>query len=465
MMQKNFKELKIDSSILKAIDDMGFVEPTQVQLRAIPPILENKDVIVMSKTGSGKTAVFGIPILQMTDPDAPGPQSLILAPTRELVIQVDNDLKLMSKYMRHKTTVLYGQHDMQKEVHSLKKGVCIVSGTPGRVYDHIQSGNLKTGNIKYLVLDEADRMLDMGFYDQVIRIIKRLPTERVTLLFSATIPDEVQTISRKFMDSPLMIEIESPTMTVDTVRQIYYRVGHSEKRTQLNRLLIFNRPENCMIFCNTKAEVDRVCKFLERKGYNVKSLHGDIAQSRRTQTIKEFKEGTFNILVATDVAARGIHVESLSLVINYDVPIEKDGYVHRIGRTGRVGKEGIAISLVTVDDIMSLYEIEEHIGAMITEEELPTEAQMNEVKEAARIWKQKNRPVQSKQRAVGQKAKPVKSKKKQRPVTVKSDKVSEDTIYIRRHVRTTGKPKKQEPAKTEKGKNFLFSRLKTLIKK
>lgn len=386
-MNKNFNELGISPLILKALEEMGFEEPSEVQRNAIPHILNQEDLIVSSKTGSGKTAAFGIPMLQNIDPKAEGPQGLILSPTRELAVQVDSDLKLLSKYLQFKTTVVYGQHSMNVEILALKKGASIVTGTPGRVFDHIRQGNLVTKHVRYLVLDEADRMLDMGFIDQVVRIIRTLPKNRVTLLFSATMPIEVQRICREYMKSPVTIEIKSETKTVDTIRQSYCRVDMHEKRTQLHRLLTVEQPDSCMIFCNTRIAVDRVHEYLTRKGYLSQAMHGDIHQSKRSKAIQQFKNGEFNFLVATDVAARGIHVDDLSLVINYDVPLEKDGYVHRIGRTGRVGHEGRAITLVTSEDIMSLYEIEEHIGAMIAEEDLPTEEAFQACKtQAAKKW-------------------------------------------------------------------------------
>ena len=391
-MKSSFNDLGIMPPILKAIEEMGFEEPTEVQSKAIPHILNKEDLIVMSKTGSGKTAVFGVSMLQMTDPVAAGPQGLILTPTRELAVQIDSDLKQMSKHLQHKTTAIYGQHNMNVEIQALNKGVSIVTGTPGRVYDHIHHGNLVTKHVRFLVLDEADRMLDMGFLDQVARIIKTLPKDRVTLLFSATIPPEIHRICRDYMKQPVTIEIESQTMTVDTVEQVYFRVDRSEKRTQLNRLLLVEHPESCLIFCNTRIAVDQVQSYLSRKGYSSQALHGDIPQTKRLKTIQQFKEGEFHILVATDVAARGIHIEELSLVINYDVPMEKDSYVHRVGRTGRAGKVGRAITLVTSEDIMSLYAIEEHIGAMIAEAELPSEAVYNEHKAEAEKWIQANSP-------------------------------------------------------------------------
>jgi len=389
-MKNSFNDLGISPPILKAIEEMGFEEPTEVQHRAIPHILNKEDLIVMSKTGSGKTAVYGVSVLQLTDPDAPGPQGLILTPTRELAVQVDGDIGQLASHLKHKTTVLYGQHSMNIEIQSLKKGATIVTGTPGRVYDHIQHGNLVTRNIRFLVLDEADRMLDMGFLDQVERIIKTVPRDRVTLLFSATIPPEIKRICSRHMKDPEMIEIESQTLTVDTIEQVYYRVNHNEKNTQLNRLLLYEQPESCLIFCNTRIAADRVQKFLTHRGYASQALHGDIPQGRRIKTIDQFKHGEFHILVATDVAARGLQIDNLSLVVNYDVPVEKDSYVHRIGRTGRAGNSGRSITLVTSDDIISLYEIEEHIGTMIEEGALPSDAELNERKAQADKWIEAN---------------------------------------------------------------------------
>ncbi|MEN6461261.1 MAG: DEAD/DEAH box helicase [Syntrophomonas sp.] len=401
-MKSSFKDLGISPAILKAIEEMGFEAPTEVQSRAIPYILNQEDLIVMSKTGSGKTAVFGISMLQIIDPGATGPQGLILTPTRELAVQIDSDLKQMSKHLQHKTTAVYGQHNMNVEIQALNKDVSIVTGTPGRVYDHIRHGNLDTKHIRFLVLDEADRMLDMGFLDQVVRIIKTLPKDRVTLLFSATIPAEINKICREYMKHPVTIEIESQTKTVDTTQQVYYRVDDNEKSIQLNRLLLLEQPESCMIFCNKRITVDKVQSFLSRKGYASQALHGDIPQVKRLNTLQQFKQGKFHLLVATDVAARGIHIDELSLVINYDVPIEKDSYVHRIGRTGRAGNGGRAITLVTGDDIMSLYEIEEHIGALIAEAELPLDAVFDEHRASIKKWIQANSQKKKSPRAASE---------------------------------------------------------------
>lgn len=261
-----------------------------------------------------------------------------------------------------------------------------MTGTPGRVYDHISHGTFKTKNIRFLVLDEADRMLDMGFIGQIRRIIKELPKDRIILLFSATMPPEIRRICTAHMKDPLSIEIASPTMTVDTIKQLYYRVERTQKCDQLNRILLSYRPESCIIFCNTKIAADMVQNYLTKKGYHSHALHGDIPQGKRLQTIQLFKQNKFHILVATDVAARGLDINDLAMVINFDIPEDKDSYVHRIGRTGRAGKGGIAVSLVTGNDIMDLYAIEEHIGVLINEEQLPTEESIAENKESVENW-------------------------------------------------------------------------------
>lgn len=387
MMEINFEKLGIIDPLLKALKDMGYENPTKVQEKAIPRVLLGKDMIVLSKTGSGKTAAFGIPMLQMINSEEKDPQGLIITPTRELAVQVEKDIREMGAYLPHKTTSVYGQHNINTEIQALKNGVSIIVGTPGRVFDHITRKTLKTDNIKFLVLDEADRMLDMGFIDQVQQIVRKISKDRTTMLFSATVPEEINKICRKYLKDPETITIESDTKTVDAIEQIYYRVNHDEKRRQLDRILTIERPEGCIIFCNTKRAVDKVHNFLLRKGFAAQALHGDIAQGRRLSIINTFKAGDFPIMVATDVAARGIHIEDLNLVINYDLPIDKDSYVHRIGRTGRAGHSGKAISLVTAEDIMSLYEIEEHTGAMITEKDLPEDKVYYSNKAAAEKWK------------------------------------------------------------------------------
>lgn len=379
---KTFKDLELNENLLKAVHQLGFTHPTPVQEQSIPRVMNGEDLIVMSKTGSGKTGAFGLPILQRIEKEHKHPQCLILTPTRELAVQVNSDLRDMGKFMSLSMINVYGQHNINVEIASLEKGAHIVTGTPGRVFDHIKQGTLKTKNIKYLVLDEADRMLDMGFIDQVVRIIKALPKDRVTLLFSATMPPEIKSLCQSYMKTTGVIEIESETKTVDSIEQIYYRVEPNEKRTQIARILTVEHPDSCMVFCNTRIGVDKLTAYLHQKGVFAESLHGANSQSSRTRTIQKFKQGEFQVLVATDVAARGIHVDDLSLVINYDIPVEKDSYVHRIGRTGRAGNGGKAISLVTKDDQMTLYDIEEHVGALIEEMDLPTQEHVDNCRKA-----------------------------------------------------------------------------------
>lgn len=453
-MNKNFSDLGILPSILKAIQEMGFEKPTQVQGEAIPHILNKSDLIVRSKTGSGKTAVFGVPLLQMIDSQSPVPQGLILAPTRELAVQVDSDIKKMAKYLKHKTAAVYGQHSMSAEIQTLNRGVSIVSGTPGRVFDHIRQGNLVIKNIRYLVIDEADRMLDMGFIEQVERIIKALPKDRVTLVFSATIPEEISKICSKYTKNPITIEIESDTKTVDAIEQVYYRMNKDEKRTQLNRLLLTELPESCMIFCNTRHAVDSVQNFLSRKGYACRALHGDIPQGRRLKTIQQFKKGYFNLLAATDVAARGIHIDNLSLVINYDVPNEKDNYVHRIGRTGRAGSGGRAITLVTSDDVMNLYEIEEHIGALIEEGNLPSDEDLSKRREEAKKWitaqSQNVNPVHNASAAHKKPVHKYTPRHSNKPI-------NKNTAVERQHKKPYSPPKPPEPSGTTTN-NYVYTK-------
>lgn len=377
-MENQFNLFNLSNEIIKALHEMGYEAPTQVQAEAIPMALENKDLIVVSKTGSGKTAAFGVPMIEKIQKGRTKPQALVMAPTRELAVQVDQEIRNIAKYKHIRSTVIYGGHSMVTEVEKLEKGVELVVGTPGRIYDHMKQGNLDLSDVKFLVLDEADRMLDMGFLDQVQRIVKEIPRDRVTMLFSATMPEEIQSLCHHYMRNPQKIEIESDTKTVDAITQYYYKLQPNEKRFQLDRILRMEQPESCMVFCNTRMTVDRVNIFLNEKGYTSKALHGANSQSSRMHSIQQFKKGGFEILVATDVAARGLHVDDLSLVINYDVPQDKDNYIHRIGRTGRAGQGGKALSLVTKDDQYTLYEIEEHIGTLIEELPLPTDEDLKD---------------------------------------------------------------------------------------
>ncbi len=382
----SFTELNLDDTVLKAISKLGFEHPTQVQAKVIPRILDNEDVFVMSETGSGKTAAFALPIIQKLI-NSSKLRALILTPTRELAVQVDKDIKTYAEGTGVKSTAVYGQHNMNVELEELASGVNIVVGTPGRVFDHIDNKGFSTKDINFLVLDEADRMLDMGFYDQVVKIIKRIPRDRVTMCFSATLPYEIKNISMQYMNNPINIDLGTDVKTVDSIKQCYYKVDRYEKRKSLKKLIDYYQPASCMVFCNTRDEVDRVTDVLRKGGIYCENLHGANSQFSRTKTIDKFKDKKVQVVVATDVAARGIHIEDLEMVINYDVPDNKDNYVHRVGRTGRAGKKGLAVNLVSSESIMTLYEIEEHVGILIDEKEMPTDEQIKErVEQSTTVW-------------------------------------------------------------------------------
>ncbi|MBS7526010.1 DEAD/DEAH box helicase [Fusibacter paucivorans] len=458
-MENQFEQLGLKEELIKAVDAMGFAEPTEVQQRAIPVILDNRDVIVRSKTGSGKTGAFSLPILHSLSGDE---MALILTPTRELALQIDQDIRKMKQFLSLKTTVVYGQHNMSKEIETLK-GAQIVTGTPGRVWDHIQQKNLKLNNVKYMVLDEADRMLDMGFFDQVIRIVKKTPEDRMTMLFSATMPPEIAKMAKRYMKAPEIIEIASDTKTVDTIKQSYYKVKREEKNTILNRTLRYYQPDSCMIFCNTRVGVDRVDTYLKRKGYHSDALHGANSQSNRTRTLQRFKRGDNQILVATDVAARGLHVEDLSLVINYDVPNEKDNYIHRIGRTGRAGNGGVAISLVTSDDIMSLYEIEEHVGVLIDEETPPTEAMADEAFENSNSkWKYKKREIPKSDSEAGERKKRNRKPRVKKPSEGAAS-IADDTKRMEASARAKSNKRTEEMQRPKSGSKRVEDTTRTKV--
>ncbi len=418
MENLSFESFGLKEPVLKALTDMGFTAPTEVQKRVIPVASEGKDVIVLSKTGSGKTASFGIPIVNdIIENVNHKPKALVLTPTRELALQVCDDVEQICSHSDIKMTCVYGQHNMNTEVSELDNGVDLIFGTPGRTLDHLRSGTMDLSELKYFVLDEADRMLNMGFIEQVEAIIKFLPRERQTMLLSATIPFEIMNITWQYMDSPVEIKLESETKTVEKVKQVYYKVDANKKRTGLYKIISLYRPESLIIFCNTRWQVDRLKTFLAEKGFSVKGIHGGVSQKGRTTTMESFKSGKYDILVATDVAARGIHVDDLEMVINYDVPVEKDNYVHRIGRTGRIGNSGIAVTIACSEDMYSLYEIEEHIGSMISEVEFPSEAKMNEsFKLAKEFYNLKEKTAKKDDKSKKRKHATNKSSKSKKPV-------------------------------------------------
>ena len=361
-MNNKFKEYKLCDEIIKALDGIGYKKPSDVQREVIPQILTGKDIVVKSQTGSGKTAAFGIPLCENIKWEESNAQALILTPTRELAIQVKEELGNIGRFKRIRTVAVFGKQPFSDQARELKQKTHIVVGTPGRVLDHIDRDTLKVCNIKYLVIDEADEMLNMGFIDQVRDIINKLNVDRQTMLFSATIPEEILGLCTMYMNNPSNIEIKSQKLITDNINHELYKFEEFYKLDNLGKILISEAPETAVIFCKTKENVDKVFENLNKKGYSVNKIHGGMLQKDRLDIMDKFKKGNFRILVATDVAARGIDVEGITHVINYDLPVEKEAYVHRIGRTGRAGAKGKAISFVNQYEDRLLDMIQEYIG-------------------------------------------------------------------------------------------------------
>ena len=371
MNNKKFKDYDLDSRLLKAIDILGYENPTEVQERVIPLALEGKDVVVKSQTGSGKTAAFGIPICHMVDWEENKVQALVLTPTRELSIQVGEDIFNIGRFKRLKVMSIFGKSPFYRQERDLKQKTHVVVGTPGRVIDHIERGTFDVSNIKYLVIDEADEMFNMGFIDQVKTIIDNLPEERITMMFSATLAKDIEELSDKYMDSPVEISIEDQSMTVDNIDQEVYKVEENDRLEMLKDITILENPDSCIVFCNTRDMVDDVYSELKYEGYTADRIHGGMEQDARIRVMENFRDGSFRYLVATDVAARGIDIDNISHVINYEIPRETESYVHRIGRTGRAGNRGKAISLVGRREERGLRDIELFIEKDISIKELP----------------------------------------------------------------------------------------------
>lgn len=375
-----FNELQLSESILKSLTGLGYEHATEVQASVIPTVLNKQDLIVQSKTGSGKTAAFGIPICEMLDWDENKPQALILTPTRELALQIKEEISNIGRFKRIKVAAVYGKSPFKDQVRELKQKTHIVVGTPGRVQDHLERGTLSLDKLKVLVLDEADEMLKMGFIEVVENIIDQTPKHRQTMLFSATMPDRIKKLSQYYLNHPEEIKVESKVLTADTVEHVLYRVREQDKVKVLQDVLMVENPDRCMIFCSTKEAVDTLYKNLSQKGYPIERLHGGLDQKERFETMKNFKIGRFAYLVCTDVAARGIDVSGLSHVVNYDLPSEKDSFVHRIGRAGRAGEKGKAITFANRFDEKALEEIQNYIGFELPVYEKPTEEAVQQAK-------------------------------------------------------------------------------------
>lgn len=346
-MVVSFAELGLSEPTLKAVTELGYEEPTPIQAQTIQLMLEGVDVIAQAQTGTGKTAAFALPIIEKLDPKIRATQALVLTPTRELAVQVAEAFQSYSKYHRVSVLPVYGGQPIERQLRALERGVQVVVGTPGRVLDHIRRKTLQLAPVKTVILDEADEMLNMGFIEDIETILKETSESRQTALFSATMPAPIAALARRYMHDAKRITVASEQKTVSQIRQIYYEVGKRDKLEVLTRILDYETPTAAIIFCRTKLEVDSLGQRLTARAFAAETLHGDLNQVQRDRVMARFRSGQMELLIATDVAARGLDVEHVSHVINYDLPLEVESYVHRIGRTGRAGRSGIAISLVT----------------------------------------------------------------------------------------------------------------------
>ncbi|AAM71839.1 MAG TPA: DEAD/DEAH box family ATP-dependent RNA helicase [Chlorobaculum sp.] len=375
----NFRSLELAEPLLRALEAVGYENPTPIQASTIPLLLEGRDVLGQAQTGTGKTAAFALPVLSNIDLSATDPQALVLAPTRELAIQVAEAFHTYAEFMPgFHVLPIYGGQDYGVQIRNLKRGVHVVVGTPGRVMDHMRKGTLNLDNLKCLVLDEADEMLRMGFIDDVEWILDQTPESRQVALFSATMPQPIVRIARKYLKAPAEITIQTKTTTVETIRQRYWMVGGHHKLDALTRILEVEPFDGIIIFVRTKTETVALAEKLQARGYAAAALNGDMVQSARERTIEQLKDGTLNIVIATDVAARGLDVERISHVINYDIPTDTESYVHRIGRTGRAGRSGEAILFVSPRERGMLFAIERATRKRIELMELPSTEIVND---------------------------------------------------------------------------------------
>ncbi|GGJ78961.1 ATP-dependent RNA helicase DeaD [Anoxybacillus voinovskiensis] len=353
-----FHELGLSNDVMKAISRMGFEETTPIQAETIPLSLQNKDVIGQAQTGTGKTAAFGIPLVEKIDTKQDAVQGLVVAPTRELAIQVSEELYKIGAVKRVRVLPIYGGQDIERQIRALKKRPHIIVGTPGRIIDHINRKTLRLEHVHTVVLDEADEMLNMGFVEDIEAILSNVPTERQTLLFSATMPEPIRRIAERFMNNPHLVKVKAKEMTVPNIEQYYLEVQEKKKFDILTRLLDIQAPELAIVFGRTKRRVDELAEALNLRGYAAEGIHGDLSQAKRLSVLRKFKEGSIEILVATDVAARGLDISGVTHVYNFDIPQDPESYVHRIGRTGRAGKTGVAMTFVTPREIGQLHNIE-----------------------------------------------------------------------------------------------------------
>lgn len=383
MNKKKFSDLNLSPEIMKGVTDMGFEEATAIQTGTIPMMMKGTDLIGQAQTGTGKTAAFGIPLLEMIDPKIRNVQALIMCPTRELAVQVADEIGRIGKYKRGiKALAVYGGQPIFRQIKALQSGVQIVVGTPGRLIDHIERRTIKLDGCGIVVLDEADEMLNMGFVEDIELILKSLPAKRQTVLFSATMPGPILAITKRYQNSPQTVKITHEVLTAPSIDQVYYEIKRGAKLEALCRLLDVNDFNLSLIFCNTKMMVDELERQLTSRGYMCEALHGDKTQQQRDRVMDKVRHGKADILIATDVAARGIDVEGIDAVFNYDVPADEEYYVHRIGRTGRAGRTGKSFTLVYPDEIHKMRDIQRYAKTKIRQEKIPTKSGIDELKAA-----------------------------------------------------------------------------------
>ncbi|MGL4740920.1 MAG: DEAD/DEAH box helicase [Sarcina sp.] len=370
----SFKKLNLDNKIITALEDLGYINPSDVQREAIPYLLKGNDLIVKSKTGSGKTAAFSIPACQIVNTEENDVQVLILVPTRELALQVKEEIGNIGRLKKVRAAAIFGKMPYNDQIRELKQRVHIVVGTPGRIIDHLNRGTLKIEKIKFMIIDEGDKMLNMGFIDQLTQIFDMTPKEKMTALFSATVPREIKVLCEKYMNKPVELDVKAKFVNEGKIYESYVSLEKKDKLKTLWKYLYAKNPESTIVFCNTKDEVKAITTLLKKEGIVTCQIHGDMKQSERIDVMKQFKNKEYKVMVATDLAARGIHIDHIQLVVNYEVPMEQDSYVHRIGRTGRAGKEGEAVTFVSPFEEKFLKAIEEYIGREVPVGEIPSEA-------------------------------------------------------------------------------------------
>ena len=344
--QLGFEQLDLSDEVTTALAEMGYAQPTEIQRLSVPLLFEGRDLFAQAQTGTGKTAAFGIPIAEFVCEEERFPQHLVLAPTRELAVQISEELKRLTAHLDVEIAVIYGGVGFGPQLDALERGAQIVVGTPGRILDHLRRGTLDLSGVNLVVLDEADRMLDMGFMPDVERILKATPRSRQTALFSATMPLVVRILARRYMRNPASVAVKPEEVTVEQIDQLYFEVAEQDKPYALLEIFRKEQPERCIVFRRTQVGVDRLTSFLQRNGIAAEAIHGSLGQGQREQTLQRFRTGDLTVLVATNVAARGLDIPEISHVVNYDIPDETESYIHRIGRTARMGREGRAITFV-----------------------------------------------------------------------------------------------------------------------